>query len=327
MNKRGKTEASKYIFLASLAVLIILSYFIVQSFIIPLVSAFILAYLTKPIFNKLAKKLPKGIASAICVLLVIIVLILPLGTIIGGVTSQAATYISENPLDTLLENVATLPLIKSLNLNLDTLTEKTLTFIISLLTTAISYIPGIIIALLITLFGMYYILLYWEPLSKSLKNYIPFKDKDKISKEISSATNSIIYGTILIALIEFTVAVIGFFFSGVNAYLLLPSIVFFFAFFPGIGPAFVWVPLLLYYIIIGSWGTAIGVLITGLVLTIYVDLILRNKILGGKAKINPLVMFLGILGGISIFGVFGFVIGPLVLIYTIKLLQETFKRE
>jgi len=44
--------------------------------------------------------------------------------------------------------------------------------------------------------------------------------------------------------------------------------------------------------------------------------------MGEKAKINPLIMLVGIIGGISIFGVFGFIIGPLILTYTLKLINE-----
>ncbi len=46
--------------------------------------------------------------------------------------------------------------------------------------------------------------------------------------------------------------------------------------------------------------------------------------MGDKANIHPFVMMIGVLGGIAIFGIFGFILGPLILVYTIKLVQEVF---
>ena len=58
------------------------------------------------------------------------------------------------------------------------------------------------------------------------------------------------------------------------------------------------------------------------ILSYFFDAILRFNIIGKKTKINPLIMLIGILGGIYVFGVFGFVIGPLILVYTLKIVQE-----
>ena len=74
---------------------------------------------------------------------------------------------------------------------------------------------------MISLFGLYYILTNWNYLSNELKNYLPFKNKQKISKEIELATKGLVFGSVLIAAIEFVIAVIGFYLSGINFYLIL----------------------------------------------------------------------------------------------------------
>ena len=318
-----KAKNSRILLIIILAILVLLSYIIIRPFLIPLISAFILAYLCLPLYKKLERTLPKPLSAIICILLVIIILILPMGTLIGGLTNQTSSYLQEKPLKTLLSDFSTLPFIENLNLDLTSLTEKTLTFLVSLFTSALSLIPTLIISLIITLFGMYYILTNWPTLTSNLTSYIPFKNKKKVASEIAQVTNSIVYGTILIAAIEFVVAVIGFYLSGVKPFLLLPSIIFFLAFIPGLGPTFVWLPAALYFIFFGPSSTAVGVIITGLVLSFGIDAVLRGKILGSRSHINPLIMLVGILGGISVFGIFGFVIGPLILVYTIELLEET----
>lgn len=324
MQEKEAKNFNKYLLWAGILALIVLSFFVIRPFIIPLISAFVLAYLVKPIYNYLKPKLGKTLSSLTCILLIIIIVILPLGAVIGNITSQATSILNENDLGSLLENI---PFIDKFDINLTTLTERGIEILVSLFTSAASHLPGIAITLLITLLGIHYILIDWDLLSKNLRRYMPFKDKERVSKEISQITNTIVYGTILIAFIEFVIAALGFFISGVGPFILLPILIAFFAFIPGLGPTIVWVPLALYYLLTQNYFAAIGVIITGLILSFVIDTILRAKVLGRKAKINPLLMLIGILGGISLFGIFGFIIGPIVLIYTLELLEEIVKNQ
>jgi predicted PurR-regulated permease PerM len=97
------------------------------------------------------------------------------------------------------------------------------------------------------------------------------------------------------------------------------------AFIPGIGPAMIWVPTFIIQLISGEYFSAITILITGLVISIVIETLLFSKILGDKASIHPLMILIGILGGIPLFGIFGFIIGPLVLAYTVKILEQSLK--
>ena len=60
----------------------------------------------------------------------------------------------------------------------------------------------------------------------------------------------------------------------------------------------------------------------GLFLSIFIETYLLNHIVEEKAKINPIIRIIGVLGGVPLFGIFGFIIGPLILVYTIKILEE-----
>ena len=67
------------------------------------------------------------------------------------------------------------------------------------------------------------------------------------------------------------------------------------------------------------------VLITGIILS--TDTLLRPKIIGSVSKINPFVMLLGVFGGIALFGILGFIIGPIVLFFSLRLIKDSFKVE
>lgn len=320
-----KEDLNKYLFWAIMMVLVLLSFLIIKPFLIPLISAFILAYLTKPVYDYLSKKIPKSLSAGICILIVVLIIILPLSAIIGGVIQQANSSLNQKAIQTLFTAISSHPLSQKLGINLNELTDRGVNFIISLFTKAISQIPSMLVTLVIVFLGMYFILIDWETLTKKLKNYLPFKNKEKISKEISTITNHIVYGTILLALIQFAFAIAAFYLLGISFFLLLAIIIFFLAFIPNIGPGLVWVPLAFYYILTKNYSHAVGIIIIGLILTIFFDIILRAKILGKKISINPLVMLIGLLGGIAVFGIFGFIIGPLILLYTLKLIEELIK--
>jgi len=325
VDRERRKNFRKHFFWLAVVVLVVLSYLILKPYFIALISAFILAHLVKPLHNFLSKRVGKNIAAVISVFVVMTVLILPFAFLVGGVVQQAANYLSANELEGLLEKASLSSLFQGINLDLLDLSERGVSFIAGLLTSAASLVPSVVISIFITLFGIYYILVDWEDISSGLKKYIPFENGDEISKNISQVTNYLVYGTLFIAVLEFFVAVVGFVVSGVGLYLLLSAVVFFFAFLPGVGPAVVWIPLAIYYLVIGNYFAFVGVVVTGLVLSVGIDIFLRAKILGKKAKLNPLLMIVGILGGISVFGVFGFIIGPLVLVYTIELLETGLK--
>lgn len=317
-----KEAINKYLFWAALAILIILSYLIINPFLISLISAFILAYLTKPVFDYLSPKINKKLSAIVCLLLIIIIILLPIGTIIGGTIAQAKNSLDADIIKSFLKDLSSYPLLQKLNLNPQELTKTGIEITISLLKISASALPSIILSIIITLIAIYYILTNWDILAEKLKNYLPFKDKQKAIKEISQITNALVYGTVLIGLIEFVIAALGFYILGINSYLFLATIIFFFAFIPALGPAVVWIPLAIYYFVIQSYPLAIGVIIIGIILSIGIDGLLKIKLLGKKAEINPLIMLIGILGGIPLFGVFGFIIGPLILIYTIELIED-----
>jgi predicted PurR-regulated permease PerM len=316
-------EFKKYFFWAIVVVLLILSYLILEQYLITLVSAFILAYLVKPLYVRFAKKTGKSLGAFLAIGVVFVVLILPISLVIGGVVQQVSKFAASDGFNDLIEGLSSNEILQNLlqDESVSRIGDQVSDFILSMFTTALRHVPSLIVSLVIILFGMYYILTGWEDLSKSLQRYLPFKNRSEVVDEVADITNNIVYGTFFMALIEFLVAALGFYLLGVNFFFLLAVLVFFFAFIPAIGPAFVWVPTLVYYLAIGDYFTAGGLIVLGFILSFLIDAVLRAKVLGEKSKINPLLMIVGILGGISVFGVFGFIIGPLVLLYTLEILQ------
>jgi predicted PurR-regulated permease PerM len=84
-----------------------------------------------------------------------------------------------------------------------------------------------------------------------------------------------------------------------------------------LGAAIVWVPITLYLVVVGSaigdYSKAIMLFFYGVFVISLIDNILKPKIIGERAKIHPLIILFGIIGGIQLFGIPGILIGPVIL--------------
>ncbi len=317
-----KEDFKKYVPLVIILLLIVLSFLMIKSFILPLVTAFILAYLIKPVHNFLSKKLSNSLSAVISIIIIFLIILVPFAGMITGVITQSSTILRSQEFKVYLTKLSELEIISSLNLDLNIIINKSLSFIVSQFSNLASSIASAIVGLFITIIGMYYIIYDWDALTKRVTKYLPSKNKEALAKKMASITKKLIYGTFLIAVIEFAVAAVGFGIFGVKSYLLLGALIGLFAFIPAAGAGLVWVPLFAILIIQKSYLSAIGVLITGLVISVGIDTLLRAKLSGKTTGIHPLIILLGIFGGISLFGISGLVIGPLILSYTIKIIEE-----
>jgi len=93
---------------------------------------------------------------------------------------------------------------------------------------------------------------------------------------------------------------------------------------PFIGPLVIWMPAAIIFIINGINNSNL-LIIKGVVLLFYgffvmttIDNILKPKIIGSRVNINPVVVFIGVLGGIYLMGLVGVIIGPLILVTAIS---------
>lgn len=314
---RSREFIKRYFFLFAAIFMLILSFFIIKEFVIALITAFVLAYLAKPLQRKLSKKINPKLSAFVCLTIIVLAVLIPIFILVFSLISQINHSLTIS--STLKSNFEIIdnyfPNIK------ETLLNATLSFLKS----AIIEIPSIVLSLFIIVMGTYYLILDWENLIKKVELVIPFQDKKRIRREVSALTDNIVYGYIFIAIIEFIVAFIGFYLSGVSLFVILPTLIAILAFIPGLGPGAVWIPTLIYYFAVGDISTAIGVLITGILISAVIETLILPKVVGDKSKIHPFIFLLGVLGGVPVFGIFGFIIGPLVLVYTQKIIEESLK--
>jgi predicted PurR-regulated permease PerM len=130
----------------------------------------------------------------------------------------------------------------------------------------------------------------------------------------------------VITLIQGTLGTVSFIVLGVPSPVLWGVVMAVASLIPLLGAASVWVPCAIYLLVIGSWGKAIILSAFGAVVISSVDNFLRPKLVGEKVKLNELVMFFSVLGGLQVFGVLGIVLGPVLFAVTgslIEVLRQT----
>ncbi len=166
----------------------------------------------------------------------------------------------------------------------------------------------------VMLYLLFFLLRDGASVSRQIKSAIPLQESHKreLSAKFTTVIRATVKGNIVVAAIQGTLGGLIFWFLGIHAPVLWGVVMAFLSLLPAIGAALVWLPVAVYLLATGSiWQgvvlIAFGVLVIGLV-----DNILRPILVGKDTRMPDYVVLFSTLGGMTIFGINGFVIGPMV---------------
>ena len=137
-------------------------------------------------------------------------------------------------------------------------------------------------------------------------------ESEALIKRIRDVIDGSIYGVLVIALIQGGLGGLMFWFLAIPSPVMWGLVMAVASLIPLFGTASVWIPGAGYLLLTGNWGKAIILAAFGAVVISSVDNFLRPKLVGDRVKLNELVMFFSVLGGLDVFGVLGIVAGPVV---------------
>ena len=294
--------------------MIALAFWIVHSFIIPIILGAIVAYLFWPLHKRLIKKIPPVVSAVSLTVLSVFVIVL------------TAWY----GINLLLEESANFYLLLS-KLNLDYLgpTAQDLgrlitTRIINSISEQIKTVVHFIISVVIFLSSLFYSLKEGETLYKKVCEHLPFEkdQRNKIVKNITQYLNEFVHVQVVIGIIEGVIAAVGFYAFGLPYPILAGIVAAILSLIPGLGPALMYIPVgIMIYSTYGLQITAI-LIAYGLLFGFVMDYVFRPWFYGKRVKLHPLITFLGIFGGLEVFGFVGIIIGPIILSIAIALFKE-----
>ena len=301
---------SKYIGLLIILILAYLSFLIIKPFISAILTSFLLAYIFYPVYKRLLKYIKnETMASFVITLFVLLIVLLPLILIAKIILTQAYDFYQSGTItgisDYIKLYIGDADIIKALN--------YITTYVIKIFSDFIISFPKIILNFLIILFILFYLLKDWDSIFKQLKSLMFLKEKEKIINHIRLVTNSIIYGFFLTAVLEGFIAIILFLAFGIPHAFFFGLLTILFVILPMVGAGIIWLPAAIWLAYKGNLALAVLFSILSLVFLSGIENVLRPHIIGAKSNVHPIIMLIGIIGGLMLFGFIGMVIGPLIL--------------
>jgi predicted PurR-regulated permease PerM len=147
-------------------------------------------------------------------------------------------------------------------------------------------------------------ILYYLPL--------PPEDEERLVARFVSVARATIKGTGVVGIAQGALGGLGFWVAGIEGAALWATIMAVFSILPGVGTAIVWVPAVVYLFAVGKTLTATLLMAWCLVVVGTIDNFLRPWLVGKDTKMSDLLVLLSTLGGLTMFGAVGVVIGPIV---------------
>ncbi|MDQ1315827.1 MAG: hypothetical protein QG662_1936 [Pseudomonadota bacterium] len=313
-----------------------------------------LAFLLAPVHVWLTRKL-KGRASlsaGIITVLVPLLLagpLLSLGVAFANQAAELITRLQQQPLRfdaSLLAKLEQNPFIGSLaewlRQNLTVTTEQIQGWLIggaqmllhSLAATGGNFLLsalGTVVHFFMMLFLLFFLLRDGRLLLGRAVRLVPMEAQRKgaLLKLVGDTTRAVVYGEGMTALAQGALVGIGFAIAGLPSAVVFGVLAAVLALLPAVGAALVWVPAVVFLAVTSQWGWAIFMLVWGMGVSVS-DNLLRPLLISSQVPVSTLLIFVGVVGGISAFGMIGVVIGPVLLTVItalLRFLDETLSRQ
>lgn len=317
----------RYLYLIAFFFLLYISFLLVKPFIIAIMASFIFAYLIYPVYIRLNSIIKnRGICAFVLLLLLFIIILVPSFLMTEKIITQSVE---------LYHNVVNLDfsglnnLIKTyfgFDIKLEPyvrdITSKFFNILLKDVSNFALSLPKKVLVTFVSIFVMYYLLKEGDVIIYKIKKYLPLKeeDKDELVERMKNTTYATVYGVIATAIIQGIIGMIGLFIFHINSPILLGVMMIIAAMFP-FGATIVWLPAGLIKILNGDLFNGIGFLLYCLLIVSSIDNFIRPAIISKKSRTHPIIILIGVLGGLSLFGFIGILIGPLLLAVLIAFLD------
>ena len=182
--------------------------------------------------------------------------------------------------------------------------------------------PTLFLQFLITVFTFFFVLRDGDKLVDYIQSVLPFPKEveKKLFKSSKDITFSVLYGQVVLGVLQGLIVGIAFFAFGVPNALLFTLLACLAGIFPIIGTTIVWLPVAIYLIVSGEIVATIGVVVFG-VLSSILENVIKPVFISKRTNLHSAIILIGMVGGLFMFGILGVVLGPLILAYLLIILE------
>lgn len=302
----------------------------------------LLAYVVYPLYRFIKKKIKNETVSSLLVsIVVLLILVIPAAFLAKVMVQQSyVLYVlikqklavglfesCQNSFCQALKEMAQNETLKSyivdmFRIGTNWIVQKGSDILISL--------PRLLLNIFVIFFTMFYFLKDGHKLIALIGDYFSEHKKKYffIIHRLKEILDGVIYGYLLVAIIQGALGALGFFLFGISSPLFWGMIMGLLALIPLLGTGIIWVPASAMLILEGIFNDSTGLIIKGVGLLVYsfifigsIDNIIRPKLIGRKAKVHTALIMVGIFGGILAFGPVGVIAGPIILTLTTEVVH------
>jgi predicted PurR-regulated permease PerM len=317
MGVRKETVNSAFFFIV-LAVLAVLGFLVVLPVLDFLLVGLLLALGFWPVHAWVSRFVPHRRLGALATLLIVaLVAVVPLVVVVVSLMGDVRSLVAHmDPGD--LEAMAAARLGDGMiaGLVVGAVVPHLAAFVEALVTDLARIVARMAIGLAVMAFAMYFAFADGPRLVAALKELLPLKEvyRSRLLDETRSIVEAIFFGQLLVGAAHGLVLGVAFFLFGVPNPFVWAVVVVIVSLLPAIGTPAVYLPVSIYLYFTTGPVAAVAFVVYGLVLsTAFIEYWLRLRLMDRMAQVHPLIVILGVVGGIAAFGVSGFLFGPLIL--------------
>ena len=310
----------------ALLFLIYLAYRIVEPFLVPLAWSAILAIFFYPVHEWMMQRVRPSRAALVSTLGVTLLLIVPALVVLVYTTRQAIDATARLQ-DVLMDPDKALPshalawirnqlphAWQSTDFSepLRQGAERVATFLGSRFAGLVKNLFNFFVDLFIVIFALFFMFRDGDEIVRGVSHLLPFDEA--IQQEMLRESRDLIFASVAVALViaglQGVLGGLAFTIGGISTPVFWAVLIAFFSLVPVVGSALIWVPGALFLAFNGQWGRALAVVVICGGVAGLADNIVRPMLLRNRTRLNELLLFLGVLGGLQAFGLLGLVIGP-----------------
>ncbi len=295
----------------------------------------VIALIFTPLYRRLRRQLGgrESWAALLTVLTVVIIVILPLTLITAKLASDAAQFyqrLQSGELDIkryFLGAFNALPAWVSAVLDRFGLTDfyRVQSRIIELLAQGSQFIArralgigmdtfDIVVSLFITLYLAFFMLRDGEQLARAMRHATPLAPthKKELVQRFATIIRATVKGNLIIAAIQGALGGLAFWLLDINGALFWAVLMAFLSLLPAVGAGLVWLPVALFLLSTGAVWQGVALVAYGVLVIGLVDNLLRPALVGKETGLPDYLVLMSTLGGMAVFGINGFVLGPVI---------------
>ena len=305
----------------------------IRLFVVPIVLATTFATLFYPLYEGILKRFKNHRAMSSLVTCVVLVtgLLIPAYVLIHLVTLQTIDlYHTAEPKvkeivregeEGILGRLDGIPLVRRISIspeNIQEVIQEGIRNLGRLGTTIVNKtsagVLGLVGNLGITLFAMFYFFMDGEQLVSRLRYLSPLRRdyEEMLLSRFLLVSRATVKGTVVIGLIQGTLGGLSLLIFGLETWLIWGFVMVVLSVIPLVGAWLVLIPAGVIQLVLGNLWQGIGILVVSTIVISNIDNLLRPRLVGSGSKLHDLLVFFSTLGGIAVFGIMGFIIGPVV---------------